>query len=69
MDNNKERKMAKVVIQLKMDDEDKMDVLFWLNKTPAERIQEVTRLRRNYFTWLNGSFPNKIVKVITKKPL
>ena len=61
MDNNKERKMAKVVIQLKMDDEDKMDVLFWLSKTSAER--------RNYFTWLNGSFPNKIVKVVTKKPL
>jgi hypothetical protein len=63
-----DRKMAKVVNHVKPEDEDYLDVLFWRSKTSAERLQEVTRLRRNYYTWLNGSFPEKITKVITTRP-
>jgi len=59
------RTMAKVVTHIKMDDEDYVDVLFWRSKTVAERLEEVTRLRKNYYTGLNGSFPSEIVKVIT----
>ena len=62
------RKIAKVITHVKMDDEDNLDVLFWRSKTVAERLQEVTRLRRNYYTWLNGSFPEKMIKVITTRP-
>lgn len=62
------RTIAKVVTHVKMDDEDNLDVLFWRSKTVAERLQEVTRLRRNYYTWLNGSFPEKMIKVITTRP-
>ena len=69
MEDNKIRKMVKVFHQVNMHDEDKLDVLFWLKKTSAERIGEVTRLRRNYFIWLNGSFPEKISKVINRKRL
>ncbi|MDB5016285.1 MAG: hypothetical protein JWQ84_1117 [Mucilaginibacter sp.] len=61
------RKMAKVVNYVKPEDEDYLDVLFWRSKTSAERLQEVTRLRRNYYR-LNGSFPEKITKVITTRP-
>ncbi len=61
--------MAMVVNQVSMDDEDHLDVAFWLNKTAAERIAEVTRLRINYYTWLNGSYPKTIAKVLTSRSL
>ena len=59
------RQIAKVAKQIKMEDEDYLDVVFWRSKSMAERLQEVTRLRKNYYTWLNGSFPEKMTKVIT----
>lgn len=64
-----ERKMAMVVNQVKMEDEDRFDVLFWLSKTVAERLSEVTRLRKNYFTWADGVFPEKIEKVVHQRKL
>ena len=64
-----ERKIAKVVQQVKMEEEDGLDVLFWLNRTVSERLAEVCRLRRNYYTWAEGSFPEKIVKVIHQRKL
>ncbi|WP_211480932.1 hypothetical protein [Arcticibacter eurypsychrophilus] len=64
-----ERKMAMVVNQVKMEDEDSLDVLFWLSKSAAERLSEVSRLRRNYFTWADGKFPEKIEKVVHQRKL
>lgn len=64
-----ERKMAMVVNQVKIEDEDSLDVLFWLSKTASERLSEVSRLRRNYFTWADGLFPEKIEKVIHRRKL
>ena len=58
------RKMIMVVNHVKMEDEDALDVDFWLTKTPSERLSEVMRLRKNYYTWLNGSFPQKIERVV-----
>jgi hypothetical protein len=63
-----DREIAKVVSHVKMEDEDYLDVLFWRSKSMAERLQEVTRLRKNYYTWLNGSFPEKMIKVISIRP-
>jgi hypothetical protein len=60
-----ERQIAKVVTHVKMDDEDRLDVIFWQSKTVSERLAEVVRLRRNYYTWLNGSFPEKMEKVVS----
>lgn len=57
--------MVIAVNHVKMEDEDSLDVGFWLSKTPSERLAEVVRLRKNYFTWLNGSFPKKIEKVVS----
>ncbi|HEY4326537.1 MAG TPA: hypothetical protein VGN20_21310 [Mucilaginibacter sp.] len=59
------RQMAKGVNHVKIENEDYLDVLFWRSKTFSERLEEVTRLTRNYYTQLNGSFPEKMVKVIT----
>jgi hypothetical protein len=59
------RTMVKAVNYIKMDDEDHFDILFWRSKTVAERLEEVTRLRKNYYTGLNGMFPSKMVKVVT----
>jgi hypothetical protein len=61
------RQMTKVVNHVKMEDEDHLDVVFWQSKSVSERLQEVARLRRNYYTWLNGSFPEKMVRVITTR--
>jgi hypothetical protein len=63
------RKMAMVVNHVKMEDEDLHDIEYWLNKTPAERLAEVVRLRRNYYTWLNGSYPEKIEKVVSRRKM
>ena len=65
----KVRKMAMVVNRVKMEEEDELDVVFWLNQSVSERIKAVTTLRRHYFTWLNGSFPNQITKVVTRRKL
>ncbi|MGY4384676.1 hypothetical protein ACVWYN_001710 [Pedobacter sp. UYP24] len=64
-----ERKMAIVVNQVKMEDEDNLDVLFWMSKSVAERLTEVSRLRRNYFKWADGLFPEKIEKVVHQRKL
>lgn len=61
------RKIAKVVNHVKMEDEDALDVLFWKSRSVLERLEEVARLRRNYYTWLNGSFPEKMTKVVTTR--
>lgn len=56
-----------VVNHVKMEDEDQLDVLFWLGKTPSERLTEVCRLRHNYYSGANGTFPQKIEKVVAQR--
>jgi len=63
------RKIAIVVNHVKMDDEDMLDVAFWLTKTPTERLAEVFRLRKNYYAGMGGQFPEKIEKVVNKRKL
>jgi hypothetical protein len=63
------RKIALVINQVKMEDEDRLDVLFWLGKSVSERLAEVSRLRKSYFTWADGSFPDKIEKVVHQRKL
>jgi hypothetical protein len=59
--------MEKVINQVKQEDQDEQDLLYWLSKTPAERIKEVTRLRYNYYSWIDKVFPAKIEKVVLKR--
>ena len=61
------RKIGKAVTHIKIEDEDYLDVLFWRSKSMAERLEEVTRLRKNYYTQLNGFFPEKITKIVTTR--
>ncbi|WP_025143120.1 hypothetical protein [Pedobacter jeongneungensis] len=63
------RKMAMVFNQVRMEDEDALDIAFWLNQAPEERLKTVVSLRESYFTWLNGSFPEKMERVITRRKL
>lgn len=65
----KERKMALVMNQVKMEDEDRLDVLHWLKRSASERLAEVSRLRKSYFTWRDGRFPEKIEKVVRFRKL
>jgi hypothetical protein len=66
---NVSRKMVMAVNQVKLEDEDTLDIEFWLSKTPSERLAEVARLRRIYYTWLNGSFPEKMEKVVHQRKM
>jgi hypothetical protein len=66
---DKVRKIAMVANQVIMEDEDRLDVAYWLSRTPQERISAVTNLRRTYFTWLNGSFPTKMEKVVSQRKM
>jgi hypothetical protein len=61
--------MKKVINQVKQDEQDELDLLYWLSKTPAERLQEVTRLRYNYYRWRDKVFPDKIEKIIQTRRL
>lgn len=60
----KKRTIALVVNQVRMEDEDNQDVLYWLNRSISERLAEVGRLRKNYYTWKNGAFPEKMERVV-----
>ena len=62
-----DRKIAMVVNQVKMEDEDTLDVAFWLTQTPSSRLAEVVRLRKNYFTSMNGSFPTRMDRIISQR--
>jgi hypothetical protein len=65
----KERKMSMVVNKIKIGEEDSLDVEFWLNKPVKDRIAEITRLRRAYFTWLLVKFPDKIERIVSRRTL
>ncbi|MHA4894840.1 hypothetical protein ACXZ1K_08820 [Pedobacter sp. PWIIR3] len=47
-----------------MEEEDYLDVLFWLSQPVSERLAEVCRLRKNYFSADKIAFPSKIEKVV-----
>jgi hypothetical protein len=64
-----DRKIAMVAQQVKMEDEDELDLLFWQSKPVSERLAEVCRLRKNYFMWAEGVFPEKIEKVVHQRKL
>jgi hypothetical protein len=61
--------MKKVINIVKQEDQDVQYIVFWLSRSPEERLAEVTRLRQNYFKWLHGVFPEKIEKVVQKRML
>lgn len=63
------RKIAKVVNQVKVDDEDTLDVAFWLAQSPSARLAEVARLRKKYFSWADGFFPEKMEKVAHQRKM
>jgi hypothetical protein len=63
------RKIALVARHVLKEDENHLDVEFWLNKSPSERLAEVVRLRRLYFSSTGKTFPDKIEKVIFRRKL
>ncbi|MDB5146430.1 MAG: hypothetical protein JWQ57_450 [Mucilaginibacter sp.] len=63
------RKIALAVRHVLKEDEDHLDVEFWLSKSPSERLAEVVRLRRLHFTSFGKTFPGKIEKVVFRRKL
>jgi hypothetical protein len=66
---NNPRRKSLVINQIHPEDEDRLDVEYWMSKNPSERLAEAYRLRRNYYLWLNGSYPDKIERVVTQRNL
>ncbi len=66
---NNPRKMILVINQIHPEDEDRLDVEYWMRKSPSERLAEAYRLLRNYYMSLNGSYPDKFERVITQRKL
>ncbi|WP_194777538.1 hypothetical protein [Pararhodonellum marinum] len=58
----KKRKIEIAANLVDREDEDAADIIFWLDKTELERLQEVYWLRQNFFQSPNHSFPKKIAK-------
>lgn len=56
-----------VVGQVKIDEEDLQDIRFWLDRPASERIAEVTRLRRAYYSWLLGAYPEHMEKTVNQR--
>lgn len=65
----KERKMQMVVNKVKMEEEDSLDVKFWLKRSASDRIAEVTRLRHEYYSWLLGEFPRQMEKTVIRRKI
>jgi hypothetical protein len=63
------RKIALTVNQVLQQDEERLDVEFWLRKSPSERLAEVNRLRRLYFSTSEKPYPEKIEKVVSQRKL
>jgi hypothetical protein len=63
------RKIALSFRHVLKEDEDHLDVEFWLSKSPSERLAEVVRLRWLYFTSSGKTFPCKIEKVIFRRKI
>ncbi len=59
--------MAMVASQVKIDEEDLRDIQFWLGRQASERIAEVTRLRRAYYSWLLGTYPQHMEKIVSQR--
>jgi len=58
-----------VAHQVNVSEEDALDVSFWMSQNPASRLAEVFRLRKNHFTWINGSFPKRMEKIISQRQI
>ncbi len=58
--------METVVNIIKQDEEEMLYIEHWLKQPVIERLREVTRLRHNYYKWLNKLFPGKIEKVVNR---
>lgn len=56
-----------VAHQVKMEEEDLRDIQFWLSRPVTERIAEVTRLRRAYYSWLFGTYPQQMEKTLMQR--
>ncbi|OAQ38033.1 hypothetical protein A5893_16725 [Pedobacter psychrophilus] len=58
-----------VANKVKMEDEDSLDVQFWLSQPASARIAELTRLRHEYYIWLIGEFPSQMEKTVMRRKI
>jgi len=58
-----------VATQVKMEEEDLLDVRFWPGRTVSARLAETLRLRRAYYGWRLGTYPEHIEKTVSRRKI
>jgi len=61
--------MAMVAKQVKTEEEDLLDLRFWLGRPASERLAEVVRLRKTYYGWRLGTYPEHIEKTVCRRKI
>jgi len=68
VDNNKIDR-SRIRIIKKNSEEENDDVLFWLSKTPLERISALEEIRAEYNTWKYGTIRGlqRVYKIVKRE--
>jgi hypothetical protein len=66
---SKERKIIAVVKKSSIEEAAEDYLFFWMNKSVKERFEELLRLKKNYWSWKLGHYPDHIEKVVLKRSL
>ena len=65
----KERKIAIVSKKSSLQEAEDDYLFFWADKNVKDRFEELLRLKKNYWGWKLGNYPNSIEKVVFKRSL
>ena len=65
----KERKIVLAVKKSSVQEAADDYLFFWMDKNINERFEELLRLKKNYWSWKLGNYPNRIEKVVFKRSL
>ena len=66
---SKERKISLVAKRSSVNEASDDYLFFWVDKNITERLEELLRLKKNFWSWKLGSYPKGIEKVVFKRSL
>ncbi len=65
----KHRKISLVSKKSSIEEASDDYLFFWVEKNTKERLEELLRLKKKYWSWKLGSYPDEIEKVVFKRSL
>jgi hypothetical protein len=66
MSKNKNNQIKKVVSRVTFRQAEERDIEYWQNVSAEDKLSEVERLRKSYWSWKLGSYPQSMTKVVSK---